>query len=181
MGWGTRLTVTRVSEWLNKARQRSDLGQTKVAQETNKQTSTFFPTYTCWAQCAIIWYCCSTWKRRGLKRMSFSHLTSPSSRWQKRKLWMKRQAHMLPAGESVLQLDGLRGRSDLYCLDCSVCRLPDLPGNFLLWNLDGIQGHTEKKRWIILQNCRLAREVVQKSRDTFSAISHYRCFDIYKI
>ena len=136
MGWGTRLTVTRVSEWLNKARQRSDLGQTKVAQETNKQTSTFFPTYTCWAQCAIIWYCCSTWKRRGLKRMSFSHLTSPLSRWQKRKLWMKRQAHMLPAGESVLQLDGLRGRSDLYCLDCSVCRLPDLPGNFLLWNLD---------------------------------------------
>ena len=52
MGWGTRLTVTRVSEWLNKAVQRSDLGQTKVAQETNKQTSTFFTTYTCWAQCA---------------------------------------------------------------------------------------------------------------------------------
>ena len=24
------------------------------------------------------------------------------------------------------------------------------------------------------QNCRIAREVVQKSRDTFSAISHYR-------
>ena len=59
---------------------------------------------------------------------------------------------MLPAGESVLQLNGLRGRSDLYCLDCGVCRLPDLPGNLSQFFveksrfcLDGFHGHTEKK------------------------------------